>query len=144
MLTSPLDGFSVPMKAMSSNGQNPSTAAKPSPVAAIRILAASRARRRGTWCATKPSPSVRIAEPRSVAVEIAPTASASKPSVERCTGSRIATYPSPKARRALLRSTRLASGSSMVIPQEIGGWSFGFEGFGGPKSRLPVSPLHRT
>jgi hypothetical protein len=40
-LTSPLDGFSVPTRAMSSNGQNCVNIANPMPVAAISIAAAS-------------------------------------------------------------------------------------------------------
>jgi hypothetical protein len=41
MLTSPLDGLSVPTKATTSSGQNCVMAAKPSPVAVISAVAAS-------------------------------------------------------------------------------------------------------
>jgi hypothetical protein len=45
MLASPDVGFIVPTKAIASSGQKSRTTAKPSPVAAMRIAAASKSRR---------------------------------------------------------------------------------------------------
>jgi hypothetical protein len=66
----------VPTKATSSSGTNPVSPAKAKPVMAMSRLAARRARRRLMRCAETPRAMVKIADPRSVAVEIAPMAKA--------------------------------------------------------------------
>ena len=78
-LTSPFDGFNVPTKATKMSGQRPFSPANPRPVPNIRTDANNSRRRVSALRATRPTPTVKIAEPTSVAVTIAPTRAPSNP-----------------------------------------------------------------
>jgi hypothetical protein len=82
-LTSPPLGFSGPRKATTSSGHSDVSVAKPRPVAAIITAAASSRRRSAKRCPQRPTASVAIAEPRSVAVLRSPTSSWPWPSASR-------------------------------------------------------------